>query len=138
VQPVAIPIVEGLLAAPVSIGRFERLSLLDQGLGLAPLHPAGQIVFARTGNFLLRVRNPRAEHPLKPVRGTRLLKPCQAISELPASYAGMHQLPTAAIALNIGNPRVLQPVKIAHRGRKSQAVLLLFQLSNAQQPAHCA
>jgi hypothetical protein len=50
----------------------------------------------------------------------------------------MHQLPAAAIALNTGNPRVLQPVNIAHRGLKSQTALLLFQFSNAQQPAHCA
>jgi len=132
-----MPVVERLLAAPVSLDRIPGSGFLNQGFGLAPLHALGQELLAQRHYFLFFFLNPWGQDRCQPSRGARFFDPRQPVCELACARARGQQPPAAAIPLGGGFGGVLEPPELAHRRFEPQAALLLFELADPQQLAEC-
>jgi len=75
-HPVAVPVVQPLLAPALGLDNLLRLSSFDQGLCLATLNTFRQIFLAQQYHILLRIHNPWRQRNPPAIGGALLALSC--------------------------------------------------------------
>jgi hypothetical protein len=78
-EPGAVPIVEPLLVASARLDGIPRLGLLNQGLGLAVLHPLQEKLLAPFRNFFLFDHDSGFEDSHQAIGRTRFFKASKTV-----------------------------------------------------------
>jgi hypothetical protein len=114
-QPVEVPIVECLLAAPACYNGIPGLGLLNEGLGLAAFHALGEKCLTKGRHFKFSIGDSENQGDGTPLGRSDLLKAGQPIRQLSALRTGQDQLPPAPSPIRSSRQRVFQLSELGQR-----------------------